>query len=389
MKSERLHYLFNQYFDKKATAEEAEELMEMLDYSGNDADVETFMQRAWQSYDPSNEMVFTKIQSEQMWSNIAPQQSTGRRAPVITLMKRIAVAASVILVAGAGIWYFSKQNKKEIPVVAKATQDVAPGGNKAVLTLGDGSSIVLDHAANGQLAMQGNTSVAKLNNGELAYNAQNGHAVFYNSLATPRGGHYKITLPDGSIVWLNSASSLRFPTSFNGDKREVEMSGEAYFEIAKNVKQPFIVKVNDGSKVEVLGTHFNVMAYGDEDEAKTTLLQGAVKVDKGNASNLLKPGQQAAIEKDGKMKVLSNVNISEVTAWKEDQFSFNSADIHSIMKQISRWYDVDVEYKGNVSASLNGNIKMSVPLSQVLEILTLAGNVKFDVQGKKIVVSQE
>lgn len=389
MKSERLLYLFNQYFDKKSTAEEAEELMEMLDYSGNDADVETFMQRAWQSYDPSKEEVFTKMQSEQIWRNIAPQQSIGKKAPVITLMKRIAVAASIILVAGAGIWYFSKQNKKEIPVVAKATQDVAPGGNKAVLTLGDGSSIVLDHAANGQLAMQGNTSVAKLNNGELAYKAQKGQTVFYNSLATPRGGHYKITLPDGSIVWLNSASSLRFPTSFNGEKREVEMSGEAYFEIAKNVKQPFIVKVNDGSKVEVLGTHFNVMAYSDEDEAKTTLLQGAVKVNKGDAYNLLKPGQQAAIEKDGRMTVLSNVNTSEVTAWKEDQFSFNSTDIHSIMKQISRWYDVDVEYKGNVSASLNGNIKMSVPLSQVLEILTLAGNVKFDVQGKKITVSQE
>lgn len=389
MKSERLHYLFNRYFDKKATAEETEELMEMLDYNGNDANVETFMQRAWENYDEANEMVFTKAQVEQIWNNIAQQPVIGKRAPVVQLMKRVAVAASVVLVAGAGIWYFSKQNKKETPLVAKANTDVAPGGNKAILTLGDGSSIVLDSAANGQLAMQGNTAVAKLNNGELAYNAQKGKDVFYNSLATPRGGRYKITLPDGSIVWLNSASSLRYPTSFNGEKREVEMSGEAYFEIAKNVKQPFVVKVNDGSKVEVLGTHFNVMAYNDEDEAKTTLLQGAVKVDKGNASNLLKPGQQAVIENDGKIKVLTNVNVSEVTAWKEDQFSFNSADIHTIMKQISRWYDVDVEYKGNVLASLNGNIKMSVPLSQVLEILTLAGNVKFDVQGRKIIVSQE
>lgn len=390
MKKERLHYLFDKYFNQDASEPETEELMKLLEDAENDNDVKDLMQKAWESYGNKNELVFSKPISEHIWNEVRVRGKFAKKAPIFTL-KRFAAAAILLIACGAGVYYFlNNQHKKESDNVAvKKHDDVAPGGNKAILTLGDGSSIVLDSASNGILAMQGSASVAKLKSGELSYKAQKGENVIYNALSTPRGGHYKVTLSDGSIVWLNATSSLRFPVSFTGNTREVKMNGEAYFEIAKNSKQPFIVTVNDGSKIEVLGTHFNVMAYSDESEAKTTLLEGAVKVNKGNASDILKPGQQASIAKDGNIKVKANVNTGEATSWKEEQFSFHSTDIYAVMKQIARWYDVDVTYKGKVSASLNGNIAMNVPLSQVLEILKLAGNVKFDIQGKKIIVSQE
>ena len=242
------------------------------------------------------------------------------RVKILTF-SRIAVAASVIglLLFGAYSW-FSRMDKKEIATSeiknSSYKNDVLPGGDKAMLTLADGSTIVLNDAQNGNLVQQGNTKVIKLD-GKLAYNAANAGIgeILYNTISTPRGGQYQVELPDGSKVWLNAASSLHFPTAFVGKERRVEISGEAYFEVAKNKSMPFIVSVN-GSEIQVLGTHFNVMAYNDEDAVKTTLLEGSVKFASGNNSSLLKPGQQAQLTTEGQVKVVSDVDVDEVVVLK-------------------------------------------------------------------------
>lgn len=298
-------------------------------------------------------------------------------------------AAAVLLIGAFAIYKLIGISKPELPIakVENTKQDVAPGGNKAILTLADGSTIILDTAANGKLTQQGNSNIVKLNNGQLAYNTLNEKPteIVYNTISTPRGGQYQLTLADGSKVWLNAASSLRFPASFTGNERKVEITGEAYFEIAKNASMPFIVSAN-GLNVEVLGTHFNINSYADEAAITTTLLEGAVKVSKGNALQLLSPGQQAQVTNNGPIRVSKIIDVEEVMAWKNGSFVFNSTDIENIMRQISRWYDVDVSFDGSISKELfSGIVSRTSKLSQVLKIMERAG-VKFKIEGKRIVV---
>lgn len=311
---------------------------------------------------------------------------------------KTAAAAAIIIIIGLSVYIFTNYNKKGNPVVAKIQQelinDLTPGGNKAVLTLADGSTIILDSAANGLLTQQGNIQIQKLDNGLLAYTI-NGKLItendqdFYNTISTPRGGQYQITLADGTKVWLNAASSIRFPVVFTGNERKVEITGEAYLEVAKNIAKPF--KVNAGnSEIEVLGTHFNVNSYEDEDAIKTTLLEGSVKVSVPSSpqqTKVIKPGQQTGISKDGIIKVVNNAEVEEAVAWKNGKFQFKSADLKSILRQISRWYDVDVEYKGNTDLHFTGQLTRSENASKVFEKLELTGEVHFKVEGKKIIVS--
>jgi ferric-dicitrate binding protein FerR (iron transport regulator) len=266
---------------------------------------------------------------------------------------------------------------------------VLPGGNRALLTLANGSSIVLDSAADGILAQQGNTRIKKLNGGQIVYSVpgMKPEAVFYNVLTTPRGGQYRLALPDGSQVWLNAASSIRYPTAFTGRERRVEITGEAYFEIAKNPQMPFYVKVND-MQVEVLGTHFNVMAYANEDAVRTTLLEGSVKVNRGSSTVFLKPGQQSALGEKGAVSVIDGADTEEAVAWKNGLFEFDNVSIETVLRQISRWYDVDVQYEGNTMPShFGGQISRYSNLSQVLKILELSG-IHFRIEGKRLIVLQ-
>ena len=319
---------------------------------------------------------------------------------------RAAAAAILILLAG-GAWYYFHQ-KPEAGIAKNDSDadrfknDMSPGGDKAVLTLADGSKIILDNAKNGTLAQQGNTKIIILDAGQLAYNSQgvktNGE-VLYNTISTPKGGQYQVILPDGSKVWLNAASSLRFPTAFVGKQRNVEMTGEAYFEVMPlspkgGQKMPFIVQVNSpatggdgGMNVQVLGTHFNVMAYNDELDVKTTLLEGGVKVTKGTAVGLLKPGQQAKTGKNtGNIKI-STADTEEAVAWKNGLFDFNNEDIGIIMRQIERWYDVEVSFRGNIAnRNFTGFVSRNSNVSQVLKKLELTGEVHFKIEGKKIAV---
>lgn len=273
--------------------------------------------------------------------------------------------------------------------------DIAPGGNNAILTLAGGQQIVLDTAKGGTITRQGNFNVIKLEGGQLAYDQINKEdtnlsaapaAITYNTLTTPRGGQYRVILSDGTKVWLNAASCLRYPTSFTGRERMIEIRGEAYFEVEKNREMPFIVRAN-GAVVQVLGTKFNVMAYGDEDELNTTLLEGGVKVSMNDVSKTLKPGQQARLTTDGKLTLVDDADIDQTLAWKDNLFSFNDADIHTVMRQIARWYDVDIQYGGKITQHFNGNISRAVNVSKVFAMLELTGSVHFRIEGRQIIVN--
>lgn len=286
----------------------------------------------------------------------------------------IASAAALLIFLSAGLYLFVQKEQPSQPVAVSKKVDAMPGGNKAVLTLADGSEIILDHAGNGTLARQGSIVINKAADGKLIYNTSKfdlnsgNTAVTYNTIATPRGGEYQIILPDGSKVWLNSASSINFPTAFNGNERSVTITGEAYFEVAHNPGKPFNVKAN-GTKIQVLGTHFNVMAYANEGSVKTTLLEGSVKVSAGNESSLIKPGQQARVS-EGQIKIMA-ANLEEAVAWKNGYFYFKNTDIQTVMRQISRWYDVDVEYRGKIPQTVfTGKMYKNVNASKVLDVLT-------------------
>lgn len=303
--------------------------------------------------------------------------------------KQIAAAAILIFFISGAVYYRQVGSRKtefaEKSAANPAT--ILPGGNRAMLTTADGSVIVLDSMQNGLLSQQGNTNIKK-QGASLVYHTAAPVAaaeVVFNTLSTPRGGQYQLTLPDGSRVWLNAASSLHYPVAFTGNVRNVELSGEAYFEIAPNKEKPFRVNVG-GMRVEVLGTHFNIKAYKEEDAIRTSLLEGKVKVVKGGLTDMLQPGQQAILhaESGGFKKI--NVNMDGVIAWKNGLFQFDGDDITGIMRQIDRWYDVEVVYSDKVPVRrFEGKISRNAQLSDVLHILELSG-VKFKVEGKKIIV---
>jgi hypothetical protein len=293
-----------------------------------------------------------------------------------------------------------RQSKPAEPVVAKSTvNDVLPGGNRATLRLANGQVINLDSAANGSLATQGNATIEKLADGQIAYNIKGKGAteVMYNTMSTPPGGQYKLKLPDGTVVWLNAASSITYPAAFVGRERTVTITGEAYFEVTtlrlrSGQKMPFRVKVNNQLDVEVLGTHFNVNAYKDEPSIKTTLLEGSVKVVKRQTTNgkensiTLIPGQQAVDAPHSPLAINHSPEIEQVMAWKNGLFNFNKVSLQDVMKQIARWYDVDVVYQGEIRPKkFGGEIQRDLYLSEVLEGLKETG-IHFKIEGKKLIV---
>jgi transmembrane sensor len=335
-----------------------------------------------------------------------PSREEPRTVARITRIHRIKwgrVAAAAVLigaVATGTIFFANHKTRVQTPATANhkaapSQTDIQPGGNKAVLTLADGSNIALDSAHTGRLTQQGGAQVLKMADGRLKYNVVEGNspnAVTYNILSTPKGGQYRLVLPDGSQVWLNAASSIRYPTAFTGTDREVEITGEAYFEIARNPSMPFRVQtVNhlgdaDPMTIEVLGTHFNVNAYADEDAVRTTLLEGSVKIKKGNRSGLLRPGQQAQLQPTGDIRWIPDADVEQATAWKNGVFEFDGEELPVIMRQISRWYDVEVEYEGKIPTEpFTGRVSRSTTLSGVLKILKLS-DIEVTVSNNKVIV---
>ena len=394
----RLEYLLQCYIKNNCDKQEEAELMALLANSENEALVQEVMDILMQKPGAEKQQLSNNsavIILQEILKNdnclVIPEKNNKK---VFSLWLRMA-ASVFILVVGA---YFIFEKKVAIagngiggarnPVVQKAPAAIVPGTNRAVLITSDGKAIVLDSMQSGLLAKQGNTTVQKIG-GLLIYKTQSSFneegQLSYNTLSTPRGGQYQVILSDGSKVWLNAASSIRFPTVFSGKFREITLTGEAYFEVAKNEEKPF--KVNVGAmQIAVLGTHFNVNAYDDEGDIKTSLLQGSVEIDNGKSVGLLKPGQQAVVSnKEDRIKT-GSVDLTEVTAWKNGLFQFDGADITTIMREIGRWYDVEILYSGKVpNHRFVGKISRNVALSEVLRILALS-NIKFSVAGKKIIV---
>jgi transmembrane sensor len=303
-----------------------------------------------------------------------------------------AAAALVLLVAG--IWLYQTLNKTPAPAISAVKEDSLemnrpPGGIGAVLTLTNGKTILLDSSRNGRLTEEGSTDVVKTDNG-LVYDPQAKTVeMLYNTLTTRRGEMFPLVLSDGTKVWLNAASSIHFPVAFNPKERVVEISGEVYFEVARNETAPFIVKkTSDNFQVQVLGTRFNVNAYDDEDAVKITLLEGSVKVKDEDVSGILRPGQQAQLN-NGLISINDKVNLDEVMAWKNGMFIFNKTDIIALFRQLSRWYNVELVIKGIVpDKKFVGGIYRNSSLSQVLEILR-ENNLVTKIEGRKIIVSSK
>lgn len=386
--------LFQKYFDKTASADERNELMLLISEINSDEELLHLMEDAYQAYVPErNPFVLGKREKmlEQIQIGITHPEKKVATSKFLNKngWLKYAVAASVLIFMGIGTYLFLADHSTSSQI-AKA--DFIPGGNKAVLTLSNGSTIILDNAKNGTLANQGDIAVNKVHDGEINYEAVNTGKEetrtkpSYNTITTPKGGQYHVVLADGSKVWLNAASSISFPTAFTGKERQVKITGEVYFEVAKNKMKPFFVRTGN-QLVEVLGTHFNINSYTDEPDIKTTLLEGAVKIRQLNNSfsAFLKPGQQAINKSSGPILV-KPADIEQAVAWKNGLFQINDASIESIMRQASRWYDVDVEYEGKIpQRQFSGKIKRDVKASEFLQMLAYF-NVHFTIEGRKIIV---
>ncbi|MCC7525514.1 MAG: FecR domain-containing protein [Chitinophagaceae bacterium] len=391
MSNDRLKYLLEQYAADATTPEETKELFGWIKNLNDDSVLKDKVKQLW--LNPEGGELASETDWNTIYAKIMEPPVIGQRR----LRPRVAAAAVILVLLTAGsYWLFNMDAAEPMATVVEQVPraELVPGGDKAVLTLSNGEQIILDGADKGTLTQEGNTRIIKLNDGQLSYSSTKGVAnkVMYNTISTPRGGQYQIVLADGSKVWLNAASSLRFPTSFSGEKRKVELTGEGYFEVAADASKPFMVTANE-LEVQVLGTHFNVNAYGDEDAVKTTLLEGSVRISKGDASNIIKPGEQAQIKNDDKRKtpkiLVQSVDADAVTAWKNGRFVFKGDNIQSVMRQLARWYDAEVSYSGNITdEEFVGVINRSrySKISDILDMMEKTEAVSFSVTGNQIKV---
>jgi transmembrane sensor len=407
--AQRIAFLFNRYVDKTITATEFDELLVwMHGLDEEQAQYLSYAQQALWQKAKTGELQFAgdTVNWPAMLDRVLSHQETEQK-PVHRLWPRLAAAAIILVLLGAGGYYWF--SKKPVQVVDKPTtqpalrqpEAVLPLTNATVLTLPDGKQIVLDSAANGQLPAPGATPILKVQNGEIAYTATAATASpEYHTIQVPRGGRpYQVVLADGSRIWLNAASSLRYPSFFTGRERSVELTGEGYFEIAKNAAKPFIVTAGP-NRVEVLGTHFNINSYADEDNITTTLLEGKVKVGTKyevqntppQASDLrtqnavvLQPGEQSMLTQNGQLQVHA-ANTALATAWVHGYFQFDKANLSTILRQVGRWYDLDIVYRGRIPDDLfSGRIERSLPLSGIVQLLA-RGNIRIKIEGKQLVV---
>jgi len=385
----RIHYLLKQYADNNASAEEVEEMLALLRTSGGEKALKEMVAEIWNE---EEESPLSEKDWSRMWGAIhQDMRSVSRPARVLKIWGQVAAALLLMVGAGAAYWKLAGRDKKAEPVAAQnVKKDIAPGGNKAVLTLANGSTIVLDNAHDGLLAQQGGTNVEKLDASSLAYNTggKDKEPVMYNMIATPNGGQYQVILPDGSKVWLNAASSLKFPTRFEGKERSVELTGEAYFEVAKNSNMAFRVKLpGNGMDVQVLGTEFDVMAYANEQTSNTTLVSGKVNVVSKGTIQALEPGKQTILDNQTKTMQVKDANVEQVVAWKNGLFRFRETGIRELMRQVERWYNVQVVYETEgKDQDFTGVVSRNQPVSALLQMLEMTGTVHFRIEDKKIIV---
>lgn len=354
----------------------------------------------WRLEDPDNELLFQELsdasylteelkffqslKTDAAWEKLSSHAFATPKKAKYSYAKlfRWAAAASIVFITFLFLYmYPSVREKSSLTKIS-----MPAGSNIAKLILADGSIIPLDKASDGEIAHQGSTKIIKV--GDLISYTPSGkeRSNDYNTIETPMGGQYQLILSDGSKVWLNAASSLKFPAYFQGTKRIVELKGEGYFEVAHKSSQPFQVLLSNDSKIEVLGTSFNVNTYKDEKINRATLLKGKLRIVTKTDSQILEPGNQAQFEENSSIQLSENADLEEVMAWKNGNFIFNSRDIKSIMRQISRWYNVEVKYEGKINQeTFSGIVSRQSNLSQVLKIME-EGGVKFKIENKTITV---
>lgn len=394
---DRLSELFRLYYNKTASREEREEFMGLVqDASSSDlATLANLIRESGENLENLESGLSAEKAKSILATILGKSTVEFESTDIIPRVHRIhfrrsrwwAAAAILILAMGGYLLFFNNGGNKqeEIAKTIETAKDVkAPESNRAMITLADGRKVYLDSAMNGELAFQGNVKLVKLANGQIAYQTASGEIakeLQFNTLNNPRGSKViDMQLSDGSHVWLNAGSSVTFPIAFVGNERKVSVTGEAYFEISHDKTKPFIVSANNKADVTVLGTHFNVNAYDDEATLKVTLLEGSISVN----NTIIKPGQQAQVSSD--IKVVNKVDLAEVMAWKNGNFKFTRTDLKVIMREIGRWYDVEVSYEGNIPVQLyNIGVPRTANVSEVLRGLEFTG-AHFSIEGKKIIV---
>ncbi|TDX01562.1 FecR family protein [Dinghuibacter silviterrae] len=404
---ERLPILLNAYLAGTLTENERAELLRVLEQEGQTAHLATLMQEVEGEVTLPDDLSGTEDRIVRKVLDNIRARGASQQTTVVRMRRSrtwIWAAAALLLVGiGASLWHFMSEKPRpaHLPETARVN-DVDPGSNKAVLTLSDGTTVALDSTAGGLVAQQGNTTVMKLAGGQVVYRAGGASgeggagaarphgpaasAPGLNTLRTPRGGQYHLTLPDGTKVWLNAASSITYPVAFQGTQRKVSVSGEAYFEVAKN-KAAFIVDAGGKSSIEVLGTAFDVNSYPEEDAIRTTLLEGRVKVTApGGPFLTLRPGQQAEVRNE-KISLVDHVDLDKTVAWKNGLFNFDNVHLVDAMRQLARWYDIDVVYEKDVpDIQFEGEISRNVKLSDLLKVLSRA-EVNFKIEeGHRLIV---
>lgn len=387
MKQEQLVYLVDRLVNKTITAEEKVRLLELLTNQDDTELAETGVS-AWLDeqlpvldLQPDDAIIQQQLNAILSVDKIAV---TDNIRPLRASRKWYWAAAVAALLVTTATYQLLKKPQKTTTIAQQL--DMPPGKEGAVLTLADGSKLVLDSMKQGQIASQNGTRLV-LKEGQLTYDASAAapDQMVYNTVNTPRGRQFQLTLPDGTRVWMNAASSVRYPNNFDKRQRKVMVSGEVYFEVASNPGQPFIVEVEHRATVEVLGTHFDVNAYdSDSHEISTTLLEGAVKVSNGTHQSILRPGQQAQI--GAAISIVNNVNTDQVVAWKNGFFNFENMRLKEVMSQLERWYNIEVVYEGVVpDVRLFGELRRDMNLSGIISALSDSG-VHFRIEGNKLIV---
>ena len=384
---DRITSLFEKYKNNQCSSEELEELLAYFSASENEELLKNSIDKVLLQEATSG----TELEREAQEVYKQLQAKIKKPKSLIQIISfKWAAAAAVIIVLGLGSYLFVHQSNPAAQTAQQQAKDIAPGSNKAVLTLANGKKINLADEGEGKLAQQNNVAINKAKNGEISYNVSTGNGstiIVYDTLTIPRGGQYKLTLSDGTKVWLNAGTALRYPEVFSNNNRSVElMYGEAYFEVVHNAAAPFRVAMKE-QVVEDLGTHFSINAYADEPAVTTTLLEGKVKILKGAQSKIMNPGQQAVTQQRSNDINVSDGDAESAISWKEGHFHFQSADVQTVMRQLSRWYDVDVRYIGTIPArTISGDIDRNATLSTALQIIGLL-NIHYKVEGKTITIT--
>lgn len=397
----RLVYLFHLLKNKQASPSEKQELFQLLSDPALTSEVNQLILETWENLEVPTSF-FTQEKSNELLESILDTPEVEKEKPSIlpTFWHHWkSMAASILLLISMGTYFWVKKRKTMVPNAIASTTTVKE--SKSILTLGDGQQINLDAIPVGHAIHQGNISISKSADGSLIYTAtsksdQTQDPIEFNTISTPKGRRFQVILPDGTKVWLNTSTTLRYPTRFTGRNRQIHLKGEAYLEVkpaytmqdGKKQKTTFSV-ATDKQIVEVLGTHFNINSYADEKNTKTTLLEGSIRIIGLQTGDkiILNPGQQSDLNTAGNLALAANADIEGAVAWKDNNFRFKNTDIHSVMNQLSRWYNVEIQYQGSIpDGHLTGFISQNVPISSVLHMLEQTSDLKFKLEGQKVMV---